>query len=393
MKRPLLRYSMNYCLLMGAILLWSGCSDIKRLKNETLKPYPNKVEMGIHYRLYHFSKDASTLFIQSPATEYRVTIRVFESFRSKALVYENTTRIFAAANTVQKVLVPIRLQQYALEVLVFNIEANSTYRDAVLVDKSIQCQNLLLVDSQNTPLLKSYGRVGEQIKILTTAGNQEIVIRYFDDVFEPVLPPQFSQKSVFSPLRGSADVIRKKTDEYFTMDKEGLYFIQTDINTKEGIYIRAVADSYPKLTAVDDLTWSVRYITKNEEYKRLTNSENDTKRELDRFWLARTADKDRARNLISTYYNRVQLANEFFTTYKEGWKTDRGIIFTVFGMPTTVQKTATYEYWYYKRTSERDLVEFTFDKVDGLYLLRRSPSYTQPWSAEVFAWRSGRVYE
>ena len=89
----------------------------------------------------------------------------------------------------------------------------------------------------------------------------------------------------------------------------------------------------------------------------------------------------------------MQLANEFFTTYKEGWKTDRGIIFTVFGMPTTVQKTATYEYWYYKRTSERDLVEFTFDKVDGLYLLRRSPSYTQPWSAEVFAWRSGRVYE
>ena len=389
-----MKYRMGNWIFMGVFLLLSSCSDVKWLKNETLQPYPTKVEMGIHYRLFHFSNDASTLYLQSPATEYRVTIRVFESFRSKGLVYENTVRIIAEANTVQKVLVPIRLQQYALEILVFNVDQNSTFRDAILVDKSRINQTILPIDEENKPLLKSYKKAGERLKFLNAGEQKQLMIRYFSTVFKPVLPPQFTQKSVFSPTaQGCDEVYLVDIDEYFTLKKEGLYFIQTDIHSGDGIYIKAVSDSYPKLSAVEDLTWSVRYITKNQEYKRLTNSENDAKLELDRFWLARTEDKDRARVLISTYYNRIQLANEFFTTYKEGWKTDRGIIFTIFGKPTTVQKTETYEYWYYKRTSERNFVEFTFDKVNGMYLLRRNPAYTHPWNVEIFAWRSGRVYQ
>lgn len=378
--------------IVTVIALLSSCSETKRLKNETMNPYPSELEMGFHYRLFHHSKDASTLFVQSYAMEYRVTIRVYEDFSSKALVYENTERIFADANSVQKVTVPIRLKQYALEILIFNTNDNGTFRDAILVDKTVVNHQMLLpIDEANQPILKKYKRVGARVKFDIANENEVIYLRYFDDVYKPVLPPHISQKLMFNPLRGTDKIYKIKKGEYFQLKDKGLYFAQTDSTTQQGVFIKAVDKNYPKLTAASDLTWSIRYITKNEEYKRLTNPKNDTKIELDRFWLARTEDKDRARALISTYYNRIQLANEYFTTYKEGWKTDRGIIFTIFGKPTRVQKTAKYEYWYYRRSANRDFVEFIFDKQNGTYLLRRNPMYAQPWDVEIFAWRSGRI--
>ncbi len=379
-------------IIIAVIALLSSCSETKRLKDETMNPYSSELDMGFHYRLFHHSKEASTLFVQSYAMEYRVTIRVYEDFRSKALVYENTERIFADANSVQKVTVPIRLKQYALEILIFNTNDNATFRDAILVDKTVvNHQKILPIDEANEPILKKYVKVGERVKFDNTNDEKVIYLRYFEDNYKPVLPPHISQKLIFNPLRGTDKMYRIESGEYFQLKDKGLYFAQTDSTTQQGIFIKVVGENYPKLTAVSDLTWSIRYITKNEEYKRLTNPKNNAKIELDRFWLARTEDKDRARALISTYYNRIQLANEYFTTYKEGWKTDRGIIFTIFGKPTRVQKTAKYEYWYYRRNENRDFVEFTFDKRNGTYLLRRNPTYAQSWGVEVFAWRSGDV--
>ena len=40
----------------------------------------------------------------------------------------------------------------------------------------------------------------------------------------------------------------------------------------------------------------------------------------------------KAKSLIAIYYNRIQNANLHFTTFKEGWKTDRGMIYVVFGL-------------------------------------------------------------
>ena len=43
---------------------------------------------------------------------------------------------------------------------------------------------------------------------------------------------------------------------------------------------------------------------------------------------------ERAKELIKNYYGRLQHANLFFTSYLEGWKTDRGMIFMIFGERT-----------------------------------------------------------
>ena len=75
----------------------------------------------------------------------------------------------------------------------------------------------------------------------------------------------------------------------------------------------------------------------NEEYKKLLNAENP-KTVLDEFWLSRNKNESEAKQLIKTYYNRAKEANRLFSYAKEGWKTDMGMIFIIFGRPAMVKK-------------------------------------------------------
>lgn len=369
----------------------SSCSETQKLKNQTLKPYPTTLGLGFQYKIYHNSPDVSTLYLQTDDTEYRVTIRVYNDFRSKTVIYEHSQQIAGEANSVQSVPIPVRLSQYALEILVFNPNTNKSYNDAVWIDKTPSGeQSILAIDANNDVFIKKYITVGASL-LFKNENKNTLFIRYFDDNYKPAPPPHVSKTLLFNPLRGAKNTFSIPKDELYTFYKKGLYFIQSDTSTTNGIFINVVDADFPKLTDIEDLTLSIRYITKNEEYQRLTSKHTDTKLELDRFWLARAGDKEKARGMIRIYYNRIQLSNEYFTSYKAGWKTDRGIIFTIFGNPTRVQKTADYEYWYYRRSANRDSVEFVFDKQDGIYVLRRSPLFEQPWSAEIFAWRSGFV--
>jgi GWxTD domain-containing protein len=385
----------NFKIIAIATLLTiiSSCSESQKLKNQTLKPYPITLGLGFQYKIYHNSLAASTLYIQTDDTEYRVTLRAYDNFRSKNVIYEYSQQIVGAANSVQSVPIPVRLSQYALEILVFNPNNNKSYNDAIWVDKSVSGeQSLLATDENDEAFVKKYIPIGNALLFETVNPKADVLyIRYFDENYKPAPPPHISKTLLFNPLRGAKNTFSILKNEFYTFPKKGLYFIQSDTLTMNGIFVNAVNADFPKLTEIDDLTLSIRYVTKNEEYQRLITKNEDTKIELDRFWLERAGSKEKARGMIRLYYNRIQLSNEYFTAYKAGWKTDQGIIFTIFGNPTRVQKRENYEYWYYRRTGSRESVEFIFDKRDGIYVLRRSPQYEQPWSVEVFAWRSGTV--
>jgi GWxTD domain-containing protein len=385
----------NLTIIAIAILLTiiSSCSESQKLKNQTLKPYPTTLGLGFQYKIYHNSLETSTLYIQTDDIEYRVTLRAYADFRSKTVIYEHSQQIIGDANSVQCVPIPVRLSQYALEILVFNPNNNKSYNDVIWVDKTISGeQSLLGTDETDEVFVKKYIAVGSALLFETVKPKTDVLyLRYFDDNYKPAPPPHISKTLLFNPLRGAKNTFSIPKNEYYTFQKKGLYFIQSDTLTMSGIFINVVDTDFPKLTDIDDLTLSIRYITKNEEYQRLISKNVDTKMELDRFWLERAGSKEKARGMIRLYYNRIQLSNEYFTSYKAGWKTDQGIIFTIFGNPTRVQKTESYEYWYYRRTGNRDSVEFVFDNKNGIYILRRNPLLEQPWSAEIFAWRSGNV--
>lgn len=55
-----------------------------------------------------------------------------------------------------------------------------------------------------------------------------------------------------------------------------------------------------------------------------------------RFWLACGGDSTKARREATLYYQRVEAANRLFTNYKEGWKTDPGTYYILYGPPQKI---------------------------------------------------------
>ena len=180
------------------------------------------------------------------------------------------------------------------------------------------------------------------------------------------------------------------------LEREGLYHVKVNDTLPGGLVILRFDEGFPEVKTVRALVEPMRYINSNQEFKRITDADYP-KTEVDQFWLKTAGSPDRAKTLIGRFYGRVQLANEYFTAHTEGWKTDRGIVYIVFGPPNTLYKNQDSEYWVYGDEGSMNSVGFTFVRMDNQftnndYRLDRSPIYKNNWYRAVDSWRQGRVY-
>ena len=118
---------------------------------------------------------------------------------------------------------------------------------------------------------------------------------------------------------------------------------------------------------------------------------------VDKFWLNQAGTVERGKMLVSAYYSRVEAANLYFTSYIEGWKTDRGIIYVILGPPTEVTRTEFQEFWVYGDPNSSLEYVYTFSKLKNPftsndYALSRSNSYRYGWGQAIEAWRNGQIY-
>lgn len=140
---------------------------------------------------------------------------------------------------------------------------------------------------------------------------------------------------------------------------------------------------------------STRYITSRQEYDRLISSA-DSKAALDAFWLGCEANHGEAASMIATYYGRVEEANRYFSGILDGWRTDRGMVHIVFGLPTKVRKTRDSEWWIYGEEGNVNSITFRFLRTQhpwdtSFYTLSRSIQFRAPWDRMVTNWRNGRI--
>ena len=140
---------------------------------------------------------------------------------------------------------------------------------------------------------------------------------------------------------------------------------------------------------------SSRYITARSEFEQMMGSA-DPKAALDAFWLNCANEKDRGAQLISTYYSRVEEANLFFSGVLPGWRTDRGMVHIVFGIPQKIRKSRDSEWWIYGEEGSINAVTFRFLRTvhpwdNNFYTLGRNIQYRMPWDRMVTNWRNGRI--
>ena len=172
--------------------------------------------------------------------------------------------------------------------------------------------------------------------------------------------------------------------------KEGLYLAQEDTASALGFSFLIKKAPYPKYNKLADLKGPLLFVTTREENDALGLAAED-KSKFDKIILDITKDKERAKSFMRNYFKRVEFANYYFTSFKEGWKTDRGMIFIIFGRPDEVQIDGQYEIWGYKNPSQ----SFHFLKAGSVYhpdhsVLVREKGYTEYWYQTIDLWRKSR---
>ena len=85
----------------------------------------------------------------------------------------------------------------------------------------------------------------------------------------------------------------------------------------------------------------LEYIARDNEMsdlKSATTLEEKQKKFLE-FWKRRSTNPNAARNeKMALYYGRVEYANKHFTRYREGWRTDMGLVYILLGPPSNVER-------------------------------------------------------
>lgn len=159
-------------------------------------------------------------------------------------------------------------------------------------------------------------------------------------------------------------------------------------------------ETFPQIALLDDLVEALAYIAYEDEIEVIQEASTtaEKKRRFDAFWGSLVPNRNRAANLIKLYYGRIEEANLFFTTHKEGWKTDRGMVYVIMGPPIYVDNRVDTEIWHYSYGDDNPVKNFVFDKTQNQrdeafvnYILERRPFYQQEWFRALDLWRSGDV--
>ena len=225
-----------------------------------------------------------------------------------------------------------------------------------------------------------------------------LFVRFYQRDFPIATPPYASvEEESFDFNEDSLFMVSTYDTLQFTTP--GIYHFQLDTSSTEGFTIFQFEKGFPRVLNRVQLAPPLRYITTRKEYERLTGpDDNDSlKYVADRFWLKAAGSIERGQEIIADYYGRVEKANANFTSYLEGWKTDRGIIYIIYGPPSEVYRDVKGETWIYGDRNSQLSYIFNFVKVpnpftENDFALDRRTEYRYGWGQAVGAWRSGRNY-
>ena len=188
---------------------------------------------------------------------------------------------------------------------------------------------------------------------------------------------------------------------------EGIYMVTTDEKITEGYTLLNLGPTFPEMTNPETMIEPLVYLAGPGELDSLRTSAKP-KVALDEFWIGCGGNVERARELIRIYYTRVLYSNYYFTSYKEGWRTERGMIYIIYGPPDKVYKTIDGESWGYRKQSiksswgrryrvKEEYLYFTFKKKNSIFsdndfYLSRNESLITFWAQAVVSWRRGIVF-
>jgi len=240
----------------------------------------------------------------------------------------------------------------------------------------------LPLDEQGLPIFESFV-TQESVRIEGEVGELH-AYQYLDD-FGSADPPMGLMKPIAPSL--SIDSSFYFEGELVSMENYHFYLIQEDTLAQTALTLLKCPAYYPEFKRLDELIGPLTYITTPTELKAISDSQS--KKIFENFWLNTYGTKFRAKNAIRVYYKQVEDANRLFTDYKQGWKTDRGMIYIIFGRPDQVFRNESTEVWKYNDGPEFEFIRISTLFTPTMYTLKRDRQYERLWYSQVGDLRKG----
>jgi GWxTD domain-containing protein len=142
-------------------------------------------------------------------------------------------------------------------------------------------------------------------------------------------------------------------------------------NVSEKAYFDNQNTDFPlALKDIDVLIEQLQYIAKDEEmtFMRDGNTDVEKQKRFVEFWKKKDPSPNTKRNeAMQDYYKRLAVATKLFSTiYTQGWRTDMGMVFIIFGEPNNIERhpyemdSKPYEVWdYYSMNKQFVFVDNT----------------------------------
>ncbi len=131
------------------------------------------------------------------------------------------------------------------------------------------------------------------------------------------------------------------------------------------------------LNNLDEAIAQLQYIAKDDEWDYVKDGKTDAekRKRLIEFWNSKDPSPSTKKNeVLIEYYKRIKYADKHFSTpYTKGWKTDMGMVYIIFGLPSNIERhpyemdTKPYEIWDYYEVNRQFV--FVDDSGFGDYRL------------------------
>ena len=427
-----------YLLISGILLasVFSSCKTTQQVVDHKDLSYlynPTKSPINPRYVVTNNTDDASVLSVrfsindlffseanpQGVATaQVMLTVKLWSMTQAKALTDTAVLNLSIIKETGKQEYiyeVPLKVEkgnEYLAEVKILD-------RLRLIVSQSfIQFNTLSYTTMYNfrvvghfdknelfTPVL----RLDEYINLVYSHGHiDSLFISFYKPFREVPDPPSMllPEKTLdYEPMKMVALPYSDTLPMMFP--KEGIYLCSIDRNIKDGFTFLNLGSTYPRLTNPAVMIEPLAYLASQDELAELKSAAKP-KAALDAFWIKCGGNVDKSRELIRIYYTRVLYSNYYFTSYKEGWRTERGMIYIIYGPPDKVYKTTDGESWGYKKPIVRSkwsgrfavkdsYLYFNFKRrennfSDNDYYLSRSETLITFWDKAIASWRKGIVF-
>jgi GWxTD domain-containing protein len=427
------------CLLISGIVLtavFNSCKTIQQTADNKDLSYlynPTKNPINPRYNIINKTDELSELSLRFSTSDLffseanpqgvatasvLITVKLYSISQGKALADTAVLNLSILQDTIKQEYVynlPLKVEkgvEYVAEVKILD------KLRLIVVQDFVEFNTLSYNNKYNfrveghfdkNELFSSVLRIDEYVNLLYSRGHiDSLYISFYKSFREVPDPPSMllPEKTLdYDPMQFVAIPYSDTLPMMFP--KEGIYLCSIARNIKDGFTFLNLGSTYPRVTTPEKMIEPLIYLTSQDELAELKSAAKP-KAALDEFWIKCGGNVDKARELIRIFYTRVLYSNYYFTSYKDGWRSERGMIYIIYGPPDKVYKTADGESWGYKKpvikskwggryTVSDSYLFFNFKKRENVFsdndfYLSRSETLVTFWDKAIASWRKGIVF-